>query len=89
MPHVSASLCSCVLKLCLQPLLVWLLAALVFHLPPLWSQVVTVLAALPTAANAYLFAQRYRVGIGTAAAVAVVSTAASCVTLTIVLLLVQ
>jgi len=77
------------LKRGLQPLLIWGLASFVLQSSPLWNQVAIVRAALPTAANAYRFAQRSQVGIGTAASVAVLSTAASCVTLTLGLLLVQ
>ena len=47
------------LKIVLQPLLVYLLAAHVFGLSPLSLAVALTIAALPTGINAYLFAARY------------------------------
>ncbi|MGP3536760.1 AEC family transporter [Microbacterium sp. RD1] len=49
------------IKLLVMPVTAWLLA-LAFALPPEQTRIVVVLAALPTAQNAFLFAQRYRVG---------------------------
>ena len=48
-----------VLKLVLMPLGAWYLAAIVFQLPPLEVGVITVFAAMPTGANAYLFAEKH------------------------------
>lgn len=49
------------LKLLLMPVLAWLWAV-AFSLSPEQTRIVVVLAALPTAQNAFLFAQRYRIG---------------------------
>ncbi len=49
----------CVLKLAVQPLLVYLLARLI-GLSPLQVQVVTLLAACPTGANVYLMARQFK-----------------------------
>jgi malonate transporter and related proteins len=49
------------LKLLIMPLAAWLWA-LAFSLSPEETRIVVVLAALPTAQNAFLFAQRYGVG---------------------------
>ncbi len=49
------------LKLFVMPAVAWLLA-MAFALTPEQTRIVVVLAALPTAQNAYVFAQRYRVG---------------------------
>lgn len=49
------------LKLLVMPLAAWLWA-LAFSLPPEQVRIVVVLAALPTAQNVFLFAQRYGVG---------------------------
>ncbi|MFJ6652260.1 AEC family transporter [Microbacterium sp. NPDC091313] len=49
------------LKLLVMPVAAWLWA-LAFSLSPEETRIVVVLAALPTAQNAFLFAQRYRVG---------------------------
>ena len=73
------------LKIVLQPLLVWLLASQVFQLPPLWTAVAVLIAALPTGVNAYLFAQRYNIGIATATTTIFLSTALSMLTLPVVL----
>jgi len=48
----------CVLKLAVQPLVVWLLARLL-GLPPLESKVVVLLASLSTGANVYLMATQF------------------------------
>ena len=48
-----------VLKLVVQPLIVWVLATQVFDVRPLWAAVAIVAAAMPTGINTYLFAVRY------------------------------
>lgn len=50
------------LKMLLLPLVVWGLATFTVPLPPLWAKSAVLLAAMPTGANAYLFAQRYNSG---------------------------
>jgi malonate transporter len=74
-------------KLLVQPLLVWLLATLVFELTPLWTSVAVLMAGLPTGINAYLFAERYDHGVATAATAVVVSTGLSVGTLSMLILL--
>ncbi len=51
-----------VLKMVLLPVLVWAIATYAVTLPPLWIKAAVLLAAMPTGANAYLFAQRYNTG---------------------------
>jgi hypothetical protein len=46
------------LKMILMPVLVWLMLRYVVELPPLWNKVAVLFAAMPTGANAFLFAQR-------------------------------
>jgi malonate transporter and related proteins len=46
------------LKMILMPLLVFALARFAVTLPPLWIKVAVLFAAMPTGANAFLFAQR-------------------------------
>lgn len=75
------------LKLAIHPLLVWGLATFVFAVDPFWTAVAVVLAALPSGVNAYLFAQRYAVGIATAATAVFLSTAISIATVSVLLLL--
>ncbi len=45
-------------KMILMPAMVFLLSHYVFHLQPLWAKVAVLFAAMPTGANAFLFAQR-------------------------------
>ena len=48
------------LKLVAMPVIAWLLAFRVFQLPPVAAGVVVLFAAMPTGANAYIFAMRYQ-----------------------------
>lgn len=66
-----------VLKLVVHPLAVWLLATKVFSMPPAWAGVAVLFAASPSGINVYLFAERYRTGIGLASSSIAVSTALS------------
>jgi malonate transporter and related proteins len=60
------------IKMLLMPILVFCLARYVIALPPLWTQVAILFAAMPTGANAFLFASRYD------EAVAPISAAIAC-----------
>lgn len=73
------------IKTILHPLLVWLLAAFVFDLPPLWSHVVVIMAAVPTGINAYLFAQRYEICLRVSATVVLMANAFSILSLSVLL----
>ena len=48
------------LKLVAQPAIAWVLAFWVLELPPVAGAVVVLFSAMPTGANAYLFATRYQ-----------------------------
>ncbi|WP_306030852.1 AEC family transporter [Stappia sp. MMSF_3263] len=50
------------LKIVVMPAVVYVMAAHVVHLPPLWISVATLTAACPTGINAFLFANRYGTG---------------------------
>ena len=51
------------MKIIIHPMLVWLLAVIVFGLTDvIWIQVLVILAALPTGVNPFLFASRYNSG---------------------------
>ncbi|MEP6702247.1 MAG: AEC family transporter [Betaproteobacteria bacterium] len=76
-----------VLKNLVFPLLIWAIGAYVLGLSGLALAVVTVTAALPIGANVFLFAQRYQVAQGEITAAVALSTAASVITLTAVMLL--
>ena len=62
------------LKLLLQPLLVWVLAFLVFKIDPLWGAVAVMMAGMPVGVNAYMFAQKYQVGLASVSGAIVLST---------------
>lgn len=75
------------LKLLLQPALAAILAYGVFGLPPVEAGAIVLLAACPTGANAFLFAQRYDRVAGSVSASVAVGTALSAVSITLLLLL--
>lgn len=77
-----------VLKLAVLPALVWLCCVLA-GLSALETAVATVTAALPTGANAFLMASRYRAGMAESGAAVLASTALSVLTLPLVLLLMR
>lgn len=85
--EVPAAAAIASLKLVLFPLLVWLLGRFVFDLPALWLAVAVTVAAMPTGINIYLFAEQYRKGVALASTATVLGTAASVVTVTLVLTL--
>ena len=79
----------CLLKLAAMPAIAWVLAFAVFKLPPVAAGVVVLFAAMPTGANAYIFATRYqRVVNSTSGAVALgtLLSATSAVALIVALL---
>lgn len=82
------SLAICTFKLGLQPLVVWLLAR-ALGLPPLETQVVTLLASLAIGINVYMMSQQFRSMQGPIAAGLVLSTVLSSITTPLVLALVQ
>ena len=83
----AASWQTTVLKLVLHPLL---MAALVFWLlpvDPLWAQIAVVCASLPLGATAFVLAQRYQLLEAETSTGAVISTAASLLTVSAVMML--
>ena len=70
-------------KLILLPLAVYALSTWVFGLPPLWTGVATIFAAMPTGINAYLFATRYQTGVAATSSAIGLSTAGSALTCTL------
>ena len=80
------SMAICVLKLAVQPLVVFLLAR-ALALPPLETRVVVMLASLPVGANVYLMSRQFDVLGGPIASSLVVSTGLAAVTTPIVLAL--
>lgn len=78
----------CAVKLTVQPLVVWLLAR-ALGLPPLETQVVTMLASLAIGINVYMMAQQFRALQGEVATALVLSTLLSAFTTPLVLTLVS
>jgi hypothetical protein len=76
-----------VLKLVLHPLLMALLVFIVFDIDPLWAKIAVVGAALPLGATAFVLAQRYQLLEAETSTGAVVSTAASLLTVSLVMAL--
>ena len=62
------------LKLFLQPLLVWVLAFVIFNLDPLWGAVAVMVAGMPVGINTYILAQQYKVGMATLSTAILLST---------------
>jgi len=75
------------LKMALQPLLVWVLAFLVFHLDPLWGAVAVMTAGMPVGVNAYIFAEKYQVGMATLSTAVLLSTVLTVVSQSLLLAL--
>lgn len=67
------------------PIAIWALGHHLFGLTGVTLAVVTLTAALPIGANVYLFAQRYQVAQGEITAAVALSTGASVITLTVVM----
>jgi hypothetical protein len=84
---VAASWQTTALKLALHPLLMALLVYYVFAVDPLWAKIAVVCAALPLGATAFVLAQRYGMLEAETSTGAVVSTAASLLTVSIVMAL--
>lgn len=70
------------LKLLVHPALVYLFAFHVFSMPTVWAGVAVLFAAAPCGLNAYLFAERYRSGVGVTASAITLSTGLSVLTTT-------
>jgi malonate transporter len=73
------------IKLLALPAVVYAAGRWIVDLPPLALAVSVICAALPAGNNAFIFAQRHRVGVERSATVVLVSTAMSVVTLTLLL----
>jgi malonate transporter len=76
------------LKLLAHPFVVWIMATEVFSLQPLWAKVAVIEAALPTAANLFVLAQRYNLYVDRASAIVFTSTLISVFTVSVLLALV-
>lgn len=84
---LSASLAMSALKLVAHPAIVWLLATRVFAIDPTWAAIATVTAALPIGANVFVLAQKYDAYVAQSTSATLLSTAASVVTVSVLLVL--
>ncbi len=83
----AASWQTSVLKLVLHPLLMAALAYYVLSVDPFWAKIAVVCASLPLGATAFVLAQRYQLLEAETSSGAVVSTAASVLTVSVVMAL--
>jgi hypothetical protein len=83
----AASWQTSVLKLVLHPLLMAALAYYVLSVDPFWAKIAVVCASLPLGATAFVLAQRYKLLEAETSSGAVVSTAASVLTVSLVMAL--
>lgn len=74
-----------VIKLVIQPAIVYLLVTRIGNFPDVWVYVAVLLAALPTATNVFVIAQQYGVWIERASAMVLVTTVTSIFTVTFLL----
>ena len=74
-----------VLKLLVQPLLAWALAAFVFHLPPTLVAIVVLLSALPTGTGPFMLAELYGREAAVTSTSILASTVISLLTVTVLL----
>ncbi|NJN47245.1 MAG: AEC family transporter [Candidatus Competibacteraceae bacterium] len=72
-------------KLIINPWITWGLILYLFPLEPFWAESAVLIAAIPTGALVFVFAQRYGVYVRQSAAVVVVTTAVSVLTLSVLL----
>ena len=75
-----------VLKLFVQPAVVWVLAFHVFTLPPLWAETAVLMAAMPTGAGAFILARLYGREAASTSGTILVSTVLSFATLSVLLI---
>ncbi len=68
------------LKLVVQPALVYVLAVHLLPMPPIWAAVAVLFAACPCGVNAYLLAERYKVGVALSSGAVALTTALAVIT---------
>ncbi len=83
--HLPITIELVILKLILQPLIVWYLAFHVFSMPLFWAKSVVILSALPTGTGPFMLAELYGKGGGIASRTIFLSTVLGIVTLSLCL----
>jgi malonate transporter len=72
------------MKVFVQPVLAFLVVGLVPGIPPMWLHVAVMMAALPTASNAFILASQYRSYVEGASTAVIVTTALSALTIPLI-----
>lgn len=72
------------MKVFVQPVLAFLVVSLVPGTPPMWLHVAVMMAALPTASNAFILASQYRSYVEGASTAVIVTTALSALTIPLI-----
>jgi malonate transporter and related proteins len=72
------------MKVFVQPVLAFLAVSLVPGTPPMWLHVAVMMAALPTASNAFILASQYRSYVEGASTAVIVTTALSALTIPLI-----
>jgi predicted permease len=72
------------MKVVVQPVLAFLVVSMVPGTPPMWLHVAVMMAALPTASNAFILASQYRSYVGGASTAVIVTTLLSALTIPII-----
>ncbi|MBI1386506.1 MAG: AEC family transporter [Rhizobiales bacterium] len=83
----ASLLATTAIKLVMMPALAWLIAGPLLGLAPLWIGVIVLLAAVPTGANAYLFASKHECAVGTVSGAIALGTLISFATISALLVL--
>lgn len=81
--------CATVIKLLLQPLAAWLVLPLFVDLSSVPGKVALLMAALPTAANAFVLARQFDIAVEQNSASVLLSTAFSVITVSVLLVLLR
>jgi predicted permease len=68
-------------KTILQPALAWAVVGLVAGLNPVWLHVAVMMAALPTASNAFILASQYKAYVQGASTAVIVTTVMTALTI--------
>lgn len=76
------------IKLIVHPLMTWVLAFYVFHLPPLRAKTALLLSALPTGTGPFMLAESYRHEASVVSRVILLSTLGSLITLSLCIYLI-
>lgn len=77
------------MKVVVQPLLAFVVLSFVPGLDPLWFHVALMMAALPTASNAFILASQYRAYVAGSSSAVIVTTGLSAVTLPVLILAIK